>query len=172
MIIIYSTFSNLKQAQRISELLIKNKLAGCINIFSIDSIYSWKGKVVKDKEYAAFIKTKKQNFKKVEQFILKHHSYTTPCIIEIPVKRITKKYLNWLNSYCWLIQLTVALYPSLVLYLDIVALAQWDKNLTGYPVRFLSHWDILEYSIELSVMINHIFLDIYISDDRHKCQHY
>jgi uncharacterized protein involved in tolerance to divalent cations len=100
MIIIYSTFPNLKEAKKIGELLIRNKLAGCINIFPINSMYFWKKRVLKNKEYGAFIKTKKQNFKKVKQFVLKHHSYTTPCIIEIPVKRITKKYLNWLDSSC------------------------------------------------------------------------
>ena len=98
MITIYSVFANKKEAQSIAELLVKYKLAGCVNIFPIDSVYSWQGKIVKDKEFSAFIKTKNGNFKEVEQFILKHHSYAVPCIEEIKVGNVTAKYLKWLDN--------------------------------------------------------------------------
>ena len=100
MIIIYSTFSSQKEAKRLGELLVKNRMAACVNIFPIDSIYRWKNKIAKDKEWSVFIKTKKKNFRKIEQFILKKHSYTTPCIIAIPVQRVTSKYRKWLDENC------------------------------------------------------------------------
>jgi len=98
MIFIYSTFPNKKEARRIGERLVKNKLVACVNIFPIESIYLWRNKIIKDKEFVAIIKTKKENFDKVEKFILENHSYDTPCIIEIPLGRITKKYLSWLGK--------------------------------------------------------------------------
>lgn len=108
MIFIYSTFPTKKEAKEIGEKLIQKKLAACVNIFPIDSIYYWPSsakasegkqkKIVKDKEFAVIIKTRKKNFKKVEKFILENHSYNTPCILEIPIGRVTKQYLNWLNK--------------------------------------------------------------------------
>jgi len=98
MIFIYSTFPNKKEAKEIGERLVRNKLAGCVNIFPIESIYSWQKKITKDKEFAAVIKTRKKNFKKVEGFISKNHSADTPCIMEIPVGRVSKKYLKWLRE--------------------------------------------------------------------------
>ena len=98
MIFIYSTFPSRREAERIGESLVRKKLAGCVNIFPIDSVYVWKGKISKDKEVATIIKTEKKNFKKIESFILKNHSYDTPCIIEIPLSRVTKKYLSWLKK--------------------------------------------------------------------------
>lgn len=98
MIFIYSTFPSKKDANEIGEKLLREKLAACVNIFPIDSIYSWQKKIVKDNEFAAIIKTKQENFKKVERFILENHSYDTPCILEIPIGRVTKKYLEWLNK--------------------------------------------------------------------------
>jgi periplasmic divalent cation tolerance protein len=97
-IFIYSTFSTKKEAKEIGKKLIQNKLATCINIFPIESVYSWQRKIVQDKEFAVIIKTKKENFKRVEEFILNYHSYDTPCILEIPIKRITKKCLKWINK--------------------------------------------------------------------------
>ena len=98
MIFIYSTFSSKKEAKEIGKRLVRKKLAGCVNIFPIDSIYSWQRKIVRDKEFAAIIKTKKENFKKVEKFIQDHHSYDTPCILEISTGHVTKKYLKWLRK--------------------------------------------------------------------------
>lgn len=98
MIFVYSTFPNKKEAKKIGEGLVKKKLAGCVNIFPVESIFWWKGKMEKEREFAAIIKTKKKNFKKVEKFILENHSYDTPCIIEIPLGRVTKKYSKWLNN--------------------------------------------------------------------------
>ena len=98
MIFIYSTFPNKKEAKRIGENLIKKKLAACINIFPIESIYFWQKRIVKDKEFAAIIKTKKKNFKKIEKFILENHPYEVPCILQIEIKKANKKYLKWLNK--------------------------------------------------------------------------
>ncbi|MDI6603460.1 MAG: divalent-cation tolerance protein CutA [Patescibacteria group bacterium] len=98
MIFIYSTFPSKREAKEIGEKLVEKKLAACVNIFPIESLYIWQEKIVKDKEFAAIIKTKKENFKEVEKFVLKNHSYDTPCILEIPIGRVTKKYLKWLNK--------------------------------------------------------------------------
>lgn len=100
MIFIYSTFPTKTKAKEIGRKLVEKKLTACVNIFAIDSIYSFKKKVVRDKEFVAIIKTKKRNFRKIEKFILKNHPYTTPCILEIPIGRVTKKYRDWLNKEC------------------------------------------------------------------------
>ena len=99
MIFIYSTFPSKKEAEKIGRKLVEKKLAACVNIFPINSVYFWDKKIVKDKEFAAIIKTKKKNFEKIEKFILKNHSYDAPCIFEIPTGRVTKKYLEWFNLF-------------------------------------------------------------------------
>lgn len=93
-------------AKKIGEGIVQKRLAGCAVFFPIESVYRWpasaeapvgkQNKIVKDKEFAMIIKTKKENFKKIEKFIFQHHSYDTPCILEIPIGRVTKKYSKWL----------------------------------------------------------------------------
>lgn len=75
---------------------MRKNLAACCNIFPIDSIYSWREKIVEEKGFAVIIKTRKENFKKIEQFILANHPDETPCILEIPINRVTARYLQWL----------------------------------------------------------------------------
>ncbi len=98
MIWIYTTCKNKKEAVRISNHLIKNKLAACNNMFPISSVYRWKNKIVKDKEYALIIKTKNGKFNKIKNEIKKIHGYEVPCILKININKVNKEYLSWLNK--------------------------------------------------------------------------
>lgn len=99
MIFIYIICKNKDEAERIGSHLIEKRLAACVNIFPvIESIYRWKGKIVKDKEAVLIVKTSKNNFQKVEMEVKKIHSYSVPCILGIPIGRGNKDYLNWLEK--------------------------------------------------------------------------
>ncbi|MDP3244938.1 MAG: divalent-cation tolerance protein CutA [bacterium] len=98
-ILIYSTFPSRKQALKTGEGLVKNKLAGCVNVFPVASVYAWQGKIIKDKEWVMIAKTKKSNYQKAEKYIVARHPYKTPCVLEIPVRRVAKKYNSWLEQY-------------------------------------------------------------------------
>ena len=95
MTFIYTTFSNKIEAERIGGGLVKARLAACVNIWPIHSIYRWRGKIERGREYAGLIKTSKKNFKAVEQFIRRHHSYELPCIVSLPIAASTKDYRQW-----------------------------------------------------------------------------
>ena len=98
MIFVYIICQNKKEAKKIGLTLVKKRLAACCNIFPIESFYRWQKKIVKDKEVVLIVKTLKRNFKKIEKEVKKLHSYTTPCILEIPIKRVNLGYLNWLKK--------------------------------------------------------------------------
>ena len=42
------------------------------------------------------IKTKDENFAKIEKFIKSNHSYEIPEVIAIKVEKVSKPYLKWL----------------------------------------------------------------------------
>lgn len=98
MIFVYITCQNKKEAKKIGQSLIEKKLAACCNIFPVNSIYWWKKKIVRDKEVALIVKSLKENFNKIEKEVKKLHSYSVPCILEIPIKRKNLKYFNWLKE--------------------------------------------------------------------------
>lgn len=98
MIFIYTTCKNKKEASKIGEILVKERLAACINYFTIESIYFWQGKLQKNKETALLIKTTKRKFKAVEKKIKKVHSYEIPSIVGLPLSQGSKGYFNWLRK--------------------------------------------------------------------------
>ena len=83
---VYFTASNEKEALRIGELLVKERLAACINVFPIKSIFWWKGKVERSEEIGVFVKTQEKLFKKIVKRIRELHSYDLPVIEKINVK--------------------------------------------------------------------------------------
>ena len=91
-----STYPNKKSLEKIANQLVKNKLAACVNIFKIYSIYSWKGKIEKTSEYIALFKTTQRKKKQLKEKINETHPYEVPEIVELNVKSINKPYLSWL----------------------------------------------------------------------------
>lgn len=97
-IIVYTTTPTIKEAEKIAQTLVKEKLAACCNIFKIKSVFSWQGKIEKIGEWGIFIKTKKSLFKKVEKKIKKIHSYSLPCIISFSIDFGSREFLNWIEK--------------------------------------------------------------------------
>jgi len=93
---IISTYPNKNSISKIANELVKNKIAACVNIVKISSIYSWKGKIENTSEYLALFKTTQKNKKYLKEKIKSTHPYDVPEIIEIDIMSINKSYLKWL----------------------------------------------------------------------------
>ncbi|XP_065314980.1 divalent-cation tolerance protein CutA-like isoform X2 [Gordionus sp. m RMFG-2023] len=81
----YVTTPNYDLAHDISQKLVKENLAACVNIIpKIKSIYKWKGIIQEDEEYFMIIKSKNSLFNEMSECIKNMHPYDTPEIISLP----------------------------------------------------------------------------------------
>ncbi len=90
------TTSSQEEADSIATSLVANKLAACVSITPIRSLYTWQGEVHNECEWQLTIKTHLHKFKKIEEKVLAIHSYEVPEIIAIPIVAGSQPYLNWL----------------------------------------------------------------------------
>jgi periplasmic divalent cation tolerance protein len=98
-LVIMVTAANQKEAVRIGKRVVKAKLAACVNIIpAIQSIYRWKGKVVKSQEVLLIFKSTKARYGALEKTIKAIHTYDTPEIIALPVKKGIAQYIGWVCS--------------------------------------------------------------------------
>lgn len=97
MIIAYITAKDKKEAEKISTILLDKRLLACANYFQVNSRYLWKGKIVKDNEYAIICKTLKKNIRKIKENVAKIHSYECPCIVFWKAKA-NAKYKKWVKE--------------------------------------------------------------------------
>ncbi len=96
--LIQTTTDSKELARKIAKELLDKKLAACIQIIPIESLYTWEQEIKEDKEYLLQIKTISKNYKKIEELILSLHSYSTPEIISIPIYSGFKGYLDWIKD--------------------------------------------------------------------------
>ena len=93
----YITCPKKKEAYKIAEFLVKKKLVACANIINnVESVFSWKSKVVKAKEILVIGKTMNKNVQKIIKNVKKLHSYEVPCVIFFDIKNGNTDFLKWI----------------------------------------------------------------------------
>ncbi|MCL2838234.1 MAG: divalent-cation tolerance protein CutA [Oscillospiraceae bacterium] len=94
-----TTCADKESAKMIAELLVKNRLAACVQLFPIESVYFWHGKTCEDNEVALFIKSKTKLFDKIAVAIKENHPYEVPEIAQISITDGLPEYLKWIDDY-------------------------------------------------------------------------
>jgi periplasmic divalent cation tolerance protein len=95
--IVLCNTSNIENSKSIANKLVEQNLAACVNIIpKIHSVYEWNGKIESEEESTMLIKTTSELLEKVEEVILKFHSYDTPEILAFKIDKSNKDYLQWL----------------------------------------------------------------------------
>lgn len=98
-VVIFVTCANKEEGEKISQGLVKKRLAACVNsIPRITSRYWWQGKIETAEEVLLIIKSKKSLVNRLINEVKKLHSYTVPEIIALPIIDGNKDYLNWIND--------------------------------------------------------------------------
>ncbi len=93
----YITCPKKKEANKIAAFLVKKKLVACANIVNnVDSIFNWKGRVVKSKEILVIGKTMNKNIQKIIKNVKRLHSYEVPCVIFFDIKNGNTDFLKWI----------------------------------------------------------------------------
>lgn len=96
---VITTTANRQDAEKIAGVLIDEKLAGCVQIVGpITSIYRWKGHVETAEEWQCLIKARDDLYEEIEKTIKSIHPYEVPEIIALPLSKVSRDYLEWLDS--------------------------------------------------------------------------
>src|SRR5215510_16111364 len=95
-LLVLVTTSTKDEAAKIADSLVAEQLAACVNIVdSIESVYRWEGKIVRDAEALMVIKTTDERYGDLERRVKELHSYSTPEVIAMKIERGSSEYLAW-----------------------------------------------------------------------------
>lgn len=85
-------------ARRISEHLLKRRLAACVNLLpTVASRYWWKGQLESARESLLLVKTRRSYLPRVIRAVRAVHPYDVPEIIAVPITSGNAAYLRWLR---------------------------------------------------------------------------
>jgi periplasmic divalent cation tolerance protein len=96
--VVLVTASSSQEANAIAFALVEAKLAACVNVIPIQSIYTWQEEVHNEQEWQLLIKTDLSQFSALEAKIRELHSYEVPEIIALPIIAGSQSYLQWISA--------------------------------------------------------------------------
>ena len=90
-----------KTASKITDTMLKQKLASCVNaVDNIKSSYWWEDKIEHSGEILLMIKTTTALIPELVSFVKDKHPYDTPEIISLDITGGFNRYLDWIGSVC------------------------------------------------------------------------
>jgi periplasmic divalent cation tolerance protein len=96
--VVITTCGGKPEAEAIAARLVEKRLAACVQIIPIASVYWWEGAVERADEFMLLCKIKTADYPSVEAEIGALHSYATPEIIAIGIEKGAPAYLDWIAS--------------------------------------------------------------------------
>lgn len=96
--IVLVTAASQAEAKSIAADIISAKLAACVSLMPIRSIYIWEGEIHDEEEWQLIIKTDLNQFAQLEAKIRSVHSYEVPEIVAMPIVQGSQPYLQWMTE--------------------------------------------------------------------------
>lgn len=86
----------MEEARKLGKLMIERKIAACVDMWPIQSMYIWEGKFQDIPQAMLQITTLESKLQQVDDLISANHSYAIPMIAGTDVRRINIEYKEWL----------------------------------------------------------------------------
>ena len=86
------------EARKIAEAVVGKGLAACVNIIDapVESVYRWKGKVERAKEWLLVTKTTVGRLRELEAEVKRLHGYEVPEFLVLKLDGGSGEYLAWI----------------------------------------------------------------------------
>ena len=97
-IVVWTTVGTKQFANDLAQSIVSARLAACVQILAVQSVYRWKGKVCAEPEWLLSIKTTDAKYAELEGHIRANHSYETPEIVRMPIAGGSSEYLTWIGE--------------------------------------------------------------------------
>lgn len=99
LVLVYLTARDVRQARRIGEVLVKERLVACVNVLGpITSSYRWNGRLQRDREVALLAKTRRSLLPRLTARVKELHTYDVPCVVALPILGGYAGFLQWVAA--------------------------------------------------------------------------
>ncbi|AAM05836.1 TPA: divalent-cation tolerance protein CutA [Methanosarcina acetivorans] len=94
--IVYITAGDMTNASEIARELVSRRLAACVSMFPIFSIYRWNEQVEEQNEIALLVKTDSSRLDEIIKAVKSLHTYDLPAIEFWEIEG-EQEYLDWVH---------------------------------------------------------------------------
>ena len=96
--IVTTTVATRRDARRLARLAVDSRLAACVQITPIHSVYRWRGKVESADEFLLAAKTPASPVARLMKMIRARHPYELPEIVVHAIAGGLPDYLRWVRE--------------------------------------------------------------------------
>lgn len=93
-----TTVSTRDQARVLAERLIETRLAACVQLQAIESVYRWDGQIQQEGEWRLLIKTSAAHWPALRDLMAAEHPYALPALLALPVSEAEPRFADWLRQ--------------------------------------------------------------------------
>jgi periplasmic divalent cation tolerance protein len=98
-IVVFITVDSQETAQKITDALLTERKAACVNIIpKVESHYWWQGKKESTQEFLLIVKTQAELLDELIVLVKKQHPYSVLEIIALPIIGGNGDYLKWVKG--------------------------------------------------------------------------
>lgn len=97
-VILQTTTASEEDANRLARGLLEQRLAACVHLTPIRSLYRWQGAVEDQPEILLQAKTQAACAEAALRFVREHHPYELPELILLPIPTGLPAYLSWIQE--------------------------------------------------------------------------
>ncbi len=97
-LIVFCTCPDHATADALAMRLVEDRLAACVQLLPVRSIYRWEGAVQGADEVQLQIKTTSERFAALREAILARHPYELPELIAVEAVAGLEPYLDWIGA--------------------------------------------------------------------------
>ncbi|MFT4266538.1 MAG: divalent-cation tolerance protein CutA [Xenophilus sp.] len=96
--VVLTTAGTEDEAEQLADAIVQARLAACVQIQRVRSVYAWQGETRREPEWLLMAKTRAGRFAELEAFIRARHGYEVPEIVQLPVTAGSADYLRWIGE--------------------------------------------------------------------------
>jgi periplasmic divalent cation tolerance protein len=95
LLVFHTTVGSRDDAEKLAHSLVQCRLAACVQVEAIESVYFWEGQVLQEPEWRLTCKTVASRQKEISALIKTMHPYELPEMYFIPISGASEAYSRW-----------------------------------------------------------------------------
>lgn len=97
-VLVRTTVATRSQAEALAQRLVQQRLAVCVHVQEVASVYRWEARVTQETEYLVEARTTRSHAARAGAALLQGHPYDTPLFESWPVADVPSKYAAWAHG--------------------------------------------------------------------------
>ncbi|MEM9032410.1 MAG: divalent-cation tolerance protein CutA [Pseudomonadota bacterium] len=93
---VFTTLHTFEAARALARAAIEARVAACVHIEEIKSVFRWDGAVQEEPEFRVLFKTSESAYGALSALILDTHPYDEPALWSVSMERGSESFFNWI----------------------------------------------------------------------------